>query len=425
MIDVTDATTKIIDLFKSKNVDLMKAKKGQSKIDINKELSDLVNNYGISLAEAERTIVNKYAKENNVIIYTNQARSNAIRDINTINLANEWVTVEAKVISANKTQNNKIFMKAVIADHSGAIPVTLWSRKIEEPRLPEIKPDKWYRISNAVVNGYNNTLSLSVVKTTTIDEISEKSEMESSFTHINELGVGIYNIKGKVVQLFESKSDKLHQVGLIGDSTGIVKFVSWASSNPTTLEKGKVYSFNYVQSQKYNNMMSITISESKEIGETIDVPSNQSDIIGNLVSIKVGSGLIKRCKVDGCTRVLTRQNYCSIHEIQPDFKYDMRIKGIIDDGFTAYNVIMTLPIVEKISGMSLEEAIKIAENNPLGADEVMIRLQSLLVGRYFQITGTIYPDRVFVVDANRLEYDFYKKHTGLTQTSKQTSLGGV
>lgn len=416
MIDVTDATNRILDLFKQKDVKLSKKK-------IHDELSDLVNKYGMAQAEADRTIIGKYAKEHNVIIYSAASRSNALREINTLKNPNEWVSIEGKVISVAKPETNKIFMKAVFADDTGAIAATLWSRKEGEPMLPEVKIGKWYRISNVVVNLYNNSPVLSTAKNTMIEEIPSKGDTESVVTEIKDLSTGIFNIRGKVIQFFDSKNDKIDQVGLLGDETGIVKFITWKSSNAPKLEKDKSYVFNYAQSQKYNELYSLVIASAIEMPDEIHVPSKQTEIIGNLVSIKAGSGLIRRCKVDGCGRVISRQNYCTIHEIQNDFKWDMRIKGIIDDGTTAYNVIMTLPTVEKLTGITLDKAIETSQNNPLGADFVFLQIRSKVLGRYFVVTGTKYPDRVFVQDCNPLEYEQYKEVTGLKPDHAQTSLG--
>lgn len=416
MVDVTEATNRILDLFKDKNVKLSKKK-------IHDELSDLVNKYGMAQNEAERTITGKYAKEHNVIVYASTSRPNVLREINSLKNPNEWVSIEGKVISVAKPETNKIFMKVVFADGTGAIPATLWSRKEGEPMLPEVKVGKWYHVNNVVVNQFNNLPVINSAKNTTIEEIPDKGNVESVITPVKDLSVGLFNIRGKIVQFFDSKNDKIDQVGLLGDETGIVKFITWKSSGAPKLEKDKSYVFNYVQSQKYNEMYSLILSSAIEIPDEIVVPSKQTTIIGNLVGIKSGSGLIRRCKIDGCGRVLSRQNYCSIHEIQNDFKWDMRIKGIIDDGLTAYNVIMTLPTVEKITGMTLDEAINVSQNTPLGADEIFMRIRSKVLGKYFVITGTKYPDRVFVQDCRPLLYNEFKDVTGLKPEHAQTSLG--
>jgi len=416
MIDVTDATNRILDLFKQKDIKLSKKK-------IHDELSDLVNKYGMAQSEADRTIVGKYAKEHNVIIYSSAARSNALREINSLKTPNEWVSIEGKIISAAKPETNKIFMKAIIADETGAIAATLWARKEGEPMLPEVKIGKWYRISNVVVNTYNNSPVLSTAKNSTIEEIPSKGDTESVITEVKDLSTGLFNVRGKIIQFFDSKNDKIDQVGLLGDESGIVKFITWKSSGAPQLEKDKAYVFNYAQSQKYNELYSLVISSAIEIPDDIHVPSKQTEIIGSLVSIKMGSGLIRRCKVDGCGRVISRQNYCTIHEIQDDFKWDMRIKGIIDDGYTAYNVIMTLPTVEKLSEITLDKAIEISQNNPLGPDEVLLRIRAKILGRYYTIVGTKYPDRVFVQDCDPLNYDKYKEITGIKPEHAQTSLG--
>jgi hypothetical protein len=96
---------------------------------------------------------------------------------------------------------------------------------------------------------------------------------------------------------------------------------------------------------------------------------------------------------------------------------------IIDDGTTAYNVIMTLPTVEKLTGITLDKAIETSQNNPLGADFVFLQIRTKVLGRYFVVKGTKYPDRVFVQDCDPLEYEAYKEVTGLKPEHAQTSLG--
>ena len=71
------------------------------------------------------------------------------------------------------------------------------------------------------------------------------------------------------------------------------------------------------------------------------------------MNIGPGSGLIKRCPVEGCNRVLSKRNYCPVHEVQNDFRYDLRIKAVLDDGVKAHNILMLKEVVEADAGLTL------------------------------------------------------------------------
>jgi len=112
--------------------------------------------------------------------------------------------------------------------------------------------------------------------------------------------------------------------------------------------------------------------------------------------------------VEGCNRALSRQNFCSVHEMQQEFRYDLRITGVIDDGITAKNVIMQRDAVEKVTGLTLEKAIEIAENSPLGPDDVFMQFQERLMGRYVTCNGPDIDGTILVRDAdsvNLVTYD--------------------
>jgi replication factor A1 len=134
----------------------------------------------------------------------------------------------------------------------------------------------------------------------------------------------------------------------------------------------------------------------KPIADEITVRASTSSFRGNIVQIRTGSGLVRRCPVEGCGRVLSRQNYCPNHEIQKDFVYDMRVKAVVDDGEKAKNIHVPTKVVESSCGITLQEAIKIAETSPMGFDEVLTKIRAKLLGRYYIVEGTEYPDRIFV-----------------------------
>jgi len=126
------------------------------------------------------------------------------------------------------------------------------------------------------------------------------------------------------------------------------------------------------------------------------VSGGEGEFAGALVHIAPGSGLIKRCPVEGCNRVLSRQNYCPVHEIQPGFLYDLRIKGWLDNGQETREILVQREVTEKLTGISINEAKELAENNPLGMDEVFLRMRERILGRYFTCRGREIDQRILV-----------------------------
>jgi replication factor A1 len=137
----------------------------------------------------------------------------------------------------------------------------------------------------------------------------------------------------------------------------------------------------------------------------IAVSGGETEIRGVIVHIAPGSGLIKRCPVEGCNRALSRQNYCPVHEIQPKFVYDLRIKGWLDDGEKTYNLLLQREVVEALTGMNLESAQQLAENNPLGMDEVFLQMRDKVLGRYVVCKGREIDNRLLARSCDRIGMD--------------------
>jgi replication factor A1 len=150
------------------------------------------------------------------------------------------------------------------------------------------------------------------------------------------------------------------------------------------------------------------------------VSGGSLSVRGAFVHIAPGSGIIKRCPVEGCNRALSRQNYCPVHEIQPGFIYDLRIKGWLDDGIKTQNVLLQRDVTESLTGITLKEAQEIAENNPLGMDEVFLRMRDAVLGRYVTCHGREIDNRLLVNACERLTYDS-GEHTALLNRSGGTS----
>ncbi|WP_435100623.1 replication factor A [Halarchaeum sp. P4] len=195
------------------------------------------------------------------------------------------------------------------------------------------------------------------------------------------------DITAKVVELWEPRSDSVAQVGLLGDESGTIKFTKWAASDLDELEEGQVYRLGNVVTDEYQGRYSVKLNRTTtitELEEDIEVGNDETSVEGALVDIQSGSGLIKRCPHEDCTRVL-QNGRCSEHgEVEGEF--DLRIKGVLDDGEDVHEVILNEEATEALTGISLEEA-KQQAMDALDTTVVADEMREMLLGQYYRVTG--------------------------------------
>jgi replication factor A1 len=194
-------------------------------------------------------------------------------------------------------------------------------------------------------------------------------------------------LTAKVVDLWDPRSDAVGQVGLLGDETGTIKFTKWADSDLPELEEEKVYRLGNLVSDEYQGDYSVKLNRTttvEEVDEEIEVGDDTAEIEGALVDIQSGSGLIKRCPEEGCTRVL-QNGRCSEHgEVEGEF--DLRIKGVLDDGQEVHQVILDEEATEEFTGIGLQEAQDMAMD-ALDTTVVAEEMREKTLGLYYRVAG--------------------------------------
>ena len=204
------------------------------------------------------------------------------------------------------------------------------------------------------------------------------------------------DLRVELVDLWEPRSDSISQVGLLGDESGTIKFVAFETSDLPELTEGQAYELSNVVTDEYEGSYSVKLNrttEITEIDEAIEVGDNADTVEGALVDIQSGSGLIKRCPEEDCTRVL-QNGRCSEHG-QVEGEFDLRIKGVLDDGETVSEVIFDREATEKLTGMSLEEAKDMAMD-ALDTTVVAEEMADDVLGRYYRVTGPTFGRYVLV-----------------------------
>ncbi|CCQ35437.1 replication protein A [Natronomonas moolapensis 8.8.11] len=206
----------------------------------------------------------------------------------------------------------------------------------------------------------------------------------------------------KLVDLWEPNADSIAQVGLLGDETGTVKFTKWAKSELPELEEGAVYRLEGVVTDEYQGRFSVKLNSAttiQELDTDIEVGDDSTEVEGALVDIQSGSGLIKRCPEADCTRVL-QNGRCSEHgDVEGEF--DLRIKGVLDDGVEIHETIFNQESTEELTGISLEEAQEMAMD-ALDTEVVVEEMRETVLGRYYRVSGPTLGRYVLANDIERL-----------------------
>jgi replication factor A1 len=211
------------------------------------------------------------------------------------------------------------------------------------------------------------------------------------------------DLTAKVVELWEPRADSIAQVGLLGDETGTVKFTKWAKSDLAELEDGRVYRLGNVVTDEYEGRFSVKLNSTTTIealNTDLEVGDDATEIEGALVDIQSGSGLIKRCPDEDCTRVL-QNGRCSEHG-EVDGEFDLRIKGVVDDGREVQEVIFDQDATEELTGITLEAAQEMAMD-ALDTEVVVEEMAETVLGRYYRVTGPTLGRYVLADDVETLQ----------------------
>jgi replication factor A1 len=372
------------------------------------KLRRLIEEFGVQPSEAERSVTNDLAKEYNVpqMGTTGGAGKSGsstepkkIADVS----PEEWVTIEGKVVALSSPGSPAIAQSGIIADESGAIRFVAWAKS----NAPIMTIGSWYKIESAVVDDFKGIASLKIHSGTTVKECETDGALVPSTVQIVNLHPGIGSVRAKVIQEWDTTHERMLQSGILGDETGTIKFVIWKEAGKEKLEVGSVYNIFYAMVDEFNGRLSLNLNTATIMQDDgdIQVSGGNAAVRGALVHIAPGSGIIKRCPVEGCNRALSRQNYCPVHEIQPKFIYDLRIKGWLDDGEKTHNVLLQRDVVESLTGITLDAAKEIAENNPLGMDEVFLQMRDKVLGRYVTCHGREIDNRLLVNSCDRVAFE--------------------
>jgi replication factor A1 len=204
------------------------------------------------------------------------------------------------------------------------------------------------------------------------------------------------SVRVRVVQLWEPNSQSIAQVGLLGDETGTIKFTSWSNAKLPILKDGQSYSIRNVVTKSWQGRFSISLNKASEIApldEEVAVGRAEEEISGTIIDVQSGSGLIKRCPE--CSRVVVK-GYCAEHG-NVSGVYDLRIKGVLDNGEIVTDVLFNRELTERLTGIALAEAKEMAME-ALDQNVVADSMKAVIIGRYYVVRGNKTPRWLLVTD---------------------------
>lgn len=211
------------------------------------------------------------------------------------------------------------------------------------------------------------------------------------------------DLEVQVADLWEPGHDSISQVGLLGDESGTIKFVAFDTSELPELAEGGSYALGNVVTDEYEGDYSVKLNRTttiEELDREVEVGDDGVAVEGALVDLQSGSGLIKRCPDEECTRVL-QNGRCSEHG-QVDGSFDLRLKAVLDDGDRVQEVIFDEAATASLTGIDLAEAKQMAQD-ALDTTVVEEEIAARVTGRYYRVYGPEFRRYVLVDEFEELD----------------------
>lgn len=190
----------------------------------------------------------------------------------------------------------------------------------------------------------------------------------------------------QVMGTWDVDHSSIQQKAEIADSTGRCQVTVWAADGQPTFEEGDVVRLENVPTDEYQGNYSVKIAPEQSVVEAVDADVDPADnnIIASGRVVNADDGLIRRCGHEDCTRTLD-DGRCEEHG-EVDHEDDLRLKVVIDDGQDAYRALLNREAVETLTGMTLDEAVTMAQD-ALDRDVPSGEMQDAILGSELAVEG--------------------------------------
>ncbi len=331
-----------------------------------------------------------------------------------------FVTITGRVIASRaqsvqrKDGSGTIDMiKGRLADNTGTIGFVSWG-EFDHP------VGTLLRIEGAAIRRFRDTPELNIGEQTKVEVYHDKGfatleDLESSsVVNIADLRDGARDVSA-VVQIvsWDSRSfttqdgeEKTVWGGEVIDPSGRCRMTAWAEVEIDVSDKPVAVRLENFRVRAWQGSPDITIDNAEQITvldkipwEAIDAESHTVEVpftelikgnsrrgvttSANIISVQVGSGLIKRCTESPCRRVLF-DGSCNEHGPQSG-ENDLRLRMVMDDGICNASLIVGRDPTEAFLSTSLAEVEKQWDAD--GGEDFIQALRSKLIGQKVRVRG--------------------------------------
>ena len=393
-----------------------------SEQEIEKELSNYINVYRVSLDTAKRSIVKKHGGNP---AHLSLGISKTIRELvpgeSSVNLLCRIVSVNEKVIDSENGARTILY--GILGDATATVPFTAW-----EPLPFEVARGDVVRVQNAYTKEYRGQVQVNLgVRTVVARESPDAlppppagvggapyAAAKATPVKMVELREGSSNIAftARVLSVEKREVDveggkKTVYSGVLADDTAKSQFSAWKDfelqdGDVLRVEGGYVKSWRGIPQVSFDERALVKKLEDKELPpmdelarsprmwiEDLSERGGGVDVTvrGILIDLKEGSGLVYRCPE--CKRVL-RKGVCRIHG-EVSGSADLRVKAVLDDGSGALTAVFGKELTEGLLDKTVEECIAQAKE-AMSQEVIRDELADLLVAQPVEARGNVTSD---------------------------------
>ena len=394
---------------------------GVDKAEVKRDLENLVA-YSVPIEEATQSLRRKYGDGGDS---TGGPRAVDVADV-TVDSGS--VTVTAKVITAGKRRiryqgEDHEIREGEIADESGQISYTAWENF-------DVEPGDVVTIGNANVREWEGDPELNIGEQTSVEPAAADLDVDvevggdSSLVSLEpgdrgrNVEVQVLSVEERTIDGRDGQTDILS--GVVGDSSARLPFTDWDPHDE--IEDGASLRLENVYVREFRGVPSVNVTEFTTL-EPLEEPVEASgptsmeirdavasggvydvELIGNVIEVRDGSGIIKRCPE--CGRVI-QKGQCRTHG-EVDGVDDLRVKAILDDGTETVTVILDDELTEAVYGGTLEDALEEARD-AMDQEAVSETIADRIVGSVYRVRGHLSVDdfgsNLEATDFEKLEAD--------------------
>lgn len=390
--------------------DITRALNGKVQEDqVEAELARYID-FGVPLAQAKRDIIRNYGGRPGATSVARKLRDVTRSDGN-VDFVARVVTVNTKEVTAQGEKRTITF--GLLGDETRVLPYTAWKDF-------GLQKGATVAVRNAYVTEWRGEAQVNLGERAHIapaeadlsaQELGPRAAQEKKVRELRggqasvSLVVRVLKVQPRDI-LVEGKPKTIWG-GEVADETGKVRFTAWKDLQ---LQEDAVLRVTNAYTKSWRGMPDLNLGDSVlvevlpsnalpprsqlqaaqpiGIGDLEDVGGGADVLVeGTLLEVKKGSGLLKRCP--DCKRVLQKDE-CRLHG-KVKGNWDLRVKGVLDDGTGALTVFLPREIVEQVLGKTMEEAQAQAKE-AMSPDVVEEELARRLTARPLRVVGNATSD---------------------------------